>query len=65
MAYPTDPIYKIAKDTRFLANPSEAEDGVKLTKDGVEYYIPPDTNNRHWQEYLAWVAEGNTAEAAD
>ena len=38
---------------------------VKLTKDGVEYYIPPDTGNRHWQDYLEWVAEGNTAEAAD
>ena len=64
MAYPTDPIYKIAKDTRLLVDPSEAEDGVKLTKDGVEYYIPPDTSNRHWQEYLEW-AKTNTAEEAD
>ena len=27
--------------------------------------IPFDEGNRHYQEYLKWVAEGNTAEAAD
>ena len=27
--------------------------------------IPFVDGNRHYQEYLAWVAEGNTAEAAD
>ena len=35
------------------------EDGV------VKLPIPKDESNRHYQEYLAWVAEGNTAEAAD
>ena len=28
-------------------------------------FIPLDTGNRDYQEYLACVAEGNTAEAAD
>ena len=27
--------------------------------------IPPNPDNTDYQEYLAWVAEGNTAEAAD
>ena len=27
--------------------------------------IPLDNNNTDYQEYLAWVAEGNTAEESD
>lgn len=35
------------------------------TVDGVVLIIPMDENNRHYQEILKWVADGNTIEEAD
>jgi hypothetical protein len=34
--------------------------GVQDTELG--HFIPNDTGNRHWVEYLAWVDDGNTAD---
>ena len=35
--------------------------GYKITlQDGNMIYVPLDTANRHYQEILEWVAEGNT-----
>jgi len=29
-------------------------------EDGTESFVPLDEGNRHYQEVLSWVAEGNT-----
>ena len=59
MAYPTDPIYKLFKNI----------DGIEVCVlrkiNGTIMSIPFDEANIDYQEYLNWVAEGNTAEPAD
>ena len=46
-------------------------DGAEVVRTDMIYhktkdlYIPFDTYNTDYQEYLEWVAEGNTADAAD
>ena len=37
----------------------------RILDDGTVSCIPMDEDNTDYQEYLEWVAEGNTAEAAD
>ena len=39
--------------------------GVLRTRNGVTCQIPVDTANVDYQEYLEWVAEGNTPEPAE
>ena len=50
--------YKLIKDP--LTNEVRS---VKRTTDNV--FIPFDDNNTDYQDYLAWVAEGNTPDPAD
>ena len=61
MAYPTNPIYKLYNSP--LAG--GGLDGVMTQKDDKTICIPLDEANTDYQEYLAWVALGNTAQAAD
>ena len=37
----------------------------KTTEDGIIWSIPFDESNADYQDYLAWLAEGTTPEAAD
>ena len=53
--------YKLTKDP-ITGNPDTV---VKKIVDGVINFIPYDESNIDYQDYLAQVAEGNTAEAAD
>tara|TARA_B100000427_G_C15408313_1_gene550844 strand:+ start:723 stop:905 length:183 start_codon:yes stop_codon:yes gene_type:complete len=59
MAYPTNPIYKFTKNP--ITNQNES---VKIAVNGGESFIPLVNGNKDYQEYLEWVADGNTAEAA-
>ena len=38
---------------------------IKATINGVEWSVPLDPANRHYQAIQEWVAEGNTIEEAD
>jgi|TARA_R100001086_G_scaffold232935_1_gene154438 hypothetical protein len=64
MAYPTNPIYKLIKNpiTGVVDQVKKEQTiGGRLFKD----IIPFNTDNMDYKIYLDWVAEGNTAEAAD
>ena len=59
MAYPTNPIYKLFKNL-------DGEVNCILTeRNGLLITIPVAEANTDYQAYLAWGADGNTAEAAD
>ena len=60
MAYPTNPIYKLKNDsiTGELNCILKVEGATQLS-------IPIAEGNTDYQTYLAWVADGNTAEASD
>ena len=60
MPYTTYKQYKLRDGTLVT-------DSIKVpkTSDHPDIYIPFVIDNTDYQEYLEWVAEGNTAEAAD
>ena len=61
MAFPTNPIYKLEAD---LAG--GVPGGITKACGGDRRLsIPKNTKNTDYQEYLEWVAEGNTADPAD
>lgn len=52
--------YKLVKDMTGTVNQVRYTDSTNVVK-----IIPFKEGNTDYQAYLAWVAEGNTAEAAD
>ena len=70
MAYPTNPKYKLFKCFDMVASAVQGTDVYVtnhiITKEGgADIVFPMNEENRYYKEYLDWVAEGNTAEAAD
>ena len=53
--------YKLIKDS--ITN--EINSVKLLNSDGSNSFIPFDEANTDYQDYLAWIAEGNTADPAD
>jgi len=64
MAYPTNPIYKLQKNI-FTGEVDQVKTQDSATMPFNLKLIPFDPDNTDYQKYLEWVAEGNTAEAAD
>ena len=60
MAFPTNPIYKLLKDQI-----TGKDYGVIKMERTVQMSIPFAEYNTDYQNYLEWVAQGNTSEAAD
>tara|TARA_R100001224_G_C3940919_1_gene122262 strand:- start:28 stop:210 length:183 start_codon:yes stop_codon:yes gene_type:complete len=60
MAYPSDPIYKLLKDSE-----SGEVTNVETKRGKYTICIPFDEANTDYQEYLQWKSDGGVAEAAD
>ena len=57
-------IIMIVTKARYCKDSNNNNISVTATIDGEELSVPMDTNNRHYQAILEWVADGNTIEAA-
>ena len=57
--------YQLYKDIDHGDGTTSSRNAIKrILDDGTISSIPMSNRNIDYQEYLAWVAEGNTAEAA-
>jgi hypothetical protein len=50
--------------TRYITDANSNNHIIRI-EGGVRSVIPFDVNNRDYQKFLTWLAEGNTPEAAE
>ena len=55
----------ITKAKYYLNEDGDANQGMDVTIDGVDMFVPLDPANRHYQAIQEWVAKGNKIEDAD
>ena len=65
MAWPTNPIYKLVQTDSSQTGKSAEVYAVKTELNNRTTFIPFSEENKEYQKYLDWVAEGGVAEAAD
>jgi hypothetical protein len=55
-----------AKELKYtLPDATEVVANIEIVKNGEKWTVPINEANTDYQEYLEWVAEGNTPEPAD
>ncbi len=62
MAFPTNPIYKLVEHT---TDGITSKSILKAEPNNIRVQFGYFEDNKDYQDYLAWVAEGNTPEEAD
>ena len=62
MAFPTNPIYKLVEVT---LDGVTSKSILKAESSNLRVQFAYDEENAHYQEYLEWVAKGNTPDPAD
>ena len=64
MAFPENPIYKFVETTFDCVTSTHV---MKAEPNNILVHIPlkEGRTSKYYEEYLEWVAKGNTAEAAD
>ena len=50
---------------QYIQDENDNNVSIKIIIDNIEWFVPLDPDNRHYQAIQKWVAEGNKIEDAD